>query len=109
VPPSGCCQRGEPLDHADRIGGRQGRRGRMGKGDKMEIEGEAWPLREKHLRGRSLQNIKKRIGIDDNDISSSTGAGLELTGGLGGLNPPSSALDPPSSGLNSPDLFVFVM
>ena len=33
-------------------------------------------------------------------------AGLELTGGLGGLNPPSFGLDPPSSGLDPP-LFCF--
>ena len=42
--------------------------------------------------------------------SNALAPGLELTGGLGGLNPPSSALDPPSSGLDPPpDLFVFVM
>ena len=33
--------------------------------------------------------------------------GLELTGGLGGLNPPSSALDPPSSGLDPPRFICF--
>ena len=40
-------------------------------------------------------------------VGACASSGLELTGGLEGLNPPSSGLDPPSSGLDPPRFICF--